>query len=394
MMRIAISSDMLSWAMERAGVEPDALVARFPKLNAWATGETNPTMKQLEAFAKAVHVPMGYLFLPEPPEEHLPIPDFRTFDNRPTSRPSPNLLDMLYSCQERQAWYRDFAQVTQQPELAFVGSVTRQTSPERVATEIRTTLGFSLEARQECPTWTDALRLFIQQADDAGILVMVSGVVLSNTHRKLDPKEFRGFALSDRLAPLVFINGSDSKSGQMFTLAHELAHLWVNSSGLSNAGAHPLSGFQAEEVWCNAVAAELLVPIAAFRAELQENEPVDEAKARFARQFKVSTLVVLRRLLDAGWFTRAAFEVAWAEERAHLKKLADRAGSGGGDFYRTTVARVSRRFTAAHSKARHSIVTLSGCLACGKPRASIHLGALWGPCYDALPAGRQRFYPG
>ncbi|MCK6417388.1 MAG: ImmA/IrrE family metallo-endopeptidase [Alphaproteobacteria bacterium] len=168
---------------------------------------------------------------------------------------------------------------------------------------------------------------------------------MSNNTRKLDPAEFRGFALSDRLAPLVFINGSDTKSGQMFTLAHELAHLWLNSSGVSNAGVAPINGFRREEVWCNAVAAELLVPLSLFKQELQD-ETVEDALNRLSRRFKVSTLVILRRLLDARWFDRHAFDYAWEAEQQRLREIRAKASSGG-DFYKTTVARVSRRFTRA-----------------------------------------------
>ena len=164
-------------------------------------------------------MPIGYLFLAEPPEEGVPIPDFRTFDGHLVTRPSPNLLDTIYTCQERQSWYRDFVRVTRQRGLAFVGTATLETPSETVAAEMRETLGFDLAARRDCPTWTDALRLFIHQADEAGVLVMVSGVVMSNNHRRLDPGEFRGFVLSDSLAPLIFVNGADTKAAQMFTLA-------------------------------------------------------------------------------------------------------------------------------------------------------------------------------
>lgn len=346
MTRAPVRPEMLRWAIERARMSPDDLSGRFKKLEQWLQGEVQPTLKQLEAFANAVHVPIGYLFLPEPPEEQLPIPDFRTVAGRPLERPSPNLLEMVYACQERQSWYADFARLYQEPELPFVGSATLDTAPEVVAANIRETLGFSVEERRACASWEEALRLFIRRADDAGILVMVSGIVFSNTNRRLDVEEFRGFALVDRKAPLVFINGADSKAAQMFTLAHELAHIWLGASALSNASAAPVTGFRREEVWCNRVAAELLAPLHAVRAELEPNEPLEETLRRLARHFKVSTLVVLRRLLDAEALSRPQFDTAWHAEITRLRELTQGA-SGGGNFYRTTLSRVSHRFTKA-----------------------------------------------
>ena len=347
MTRAPIRPELIAWARERAGVrDPDDLQGRFPQLAAWEAGEVQPTLKQLEAFAQAVHVPIGYLFLPEPPQEKLPIPDFRTHDGRGVRRASPDLLDMLYACQERQGWYREFAQTVRMPEVGFVGSASLDERPKDVAARMARVLGFDLAARAACRTWEEALRQFIAQADAAGVLVMVSGVVLSNNRRTLDPEEFRGFALADARAPLVFINGADTKSGQMFTLAHELAHLWLGASALSDAGAAPLNGHRREEVWCNAVAAELLVPLDVLRPVIKPLEPLDEAMQRLSRQFKVSTLVVLRRLYDAGALDRAAFDRAWVQERERLRELAG-ANAGGGDFYRTTLSRVSRRFARA-----------------------------------------------
>jgi Zn-dependent peptidase ImmA (M78 family) len=347
MTRVAIRSEMYRWARERAGV-PDIgeLLDRFPKLAEWEAGDVQPTIKQLEAFARAVHVPIGYLFLPAPPDEPLPIPDFRTHNGQGVRRPSPNLLDMIYACQERQGWYREFSLTSRIPEADFVGSAGLDQRPEDVAAAVAARLGFDMAARAACRTWEEALRFFIGQADKIGVLVMVSGVVLSNTHRTLDPQEFRGFALADARAPLVFINGSDTKSGQMFTLAHELAHLWLGSTAISDASGAPQNGHRREEVWCNAVAAELLVPMAVFRPAVIAGEPLDQAMQRLARLFKVSTLVILRRMLDAGALTRDAFGVAWAAERERLRALAD-SGAGGGDFYRTTLARVSKRFARA-----------------------------------------------
>lgn len=275
-------------------------------------------MKQVEAFARAVRVPVGYLFLSEPPEEVIPIPDFRTVAGRAVTRPSPDLLDTIYACQERQSWYRDFARVTQQPELNFVGSVALGTPPATTAARMQEVLDFGAGARSECPTWSDALRLFIREADAAGVLVMVSGVVMSNNHRCLDPDEFRGFALADLLAPLVFVNASDTKAAQMFTLAHELAHLWLGVSALSDVGAKPLQHERHEESWCNAVAAEFLVPLASLHSELRHGEPLPDMIARLARTYKVSTLVVLRRLLDAGQLDHESFTVIWDDEFTRL----------------------------------------------------------------------------
>src|SRR5262249_34263963 len=154
---------------------------------------------------------------------------------------------------------------------------------------IRHTLGFDLDERRQTPTWTDALRRFIEQADALGILVMCSGVVLNHNRRRLDPEEFRGFAMSDDLAPLIFINGADTKGAQMFTLAHELAHVWVGQSAVSDAQAATLPEHEIER-WCNQVAAELLVPLTVVREEYRPNSDLRVEVERLARQFKVSTL--------------------------------------------------------------------------------------------------------
>src|SRR6266568_8168282 len=243
---VTIQPYMFHWASERSGISPESLTSRFPKLELWAQGAAKPTLKQLENFAKATHTPIGYLFLPEPPVERMPIPDFRTVDTRQLHRLSPDLLDTVYTCQQRQEWYRDFARSSGNEPLSFVGSVDVTSDVVATAENIRHTLGFDLEERRQMPTWSDALRRFIEQADARGVLVMVSGIVGSNTHRKLDPQEFRGFALADKLAPLVFINGSDTKAAQMFTIAHELAHIWLGQSAVSDTKASLVPEHQVE----------------------------------------------------------------------------------------------------------------------------------------------------
>jgi Zn-dependent peptidase ImmA (M78 family) len=342
-MRVEVRPAMLRWALERAGLTPQALSRRLPKLEEWERGEGFPTLKQVESFAKATHTPVGFLFLPEPPVERVPIPDFRTVKDAKVERPSPDLLDTIYTCQQRQEWYRDFARSEGHNPLPFVGSVTITTNVEETARRMRGVLGFEIEERRRMPTWTDALRRFIDQADIAGVLVMVSGVVGSNNRRKLNPTEFRGFALVDDLAPLVFVNGADSKSAQMFTVAHELAHVWLGQSALSDSTAASLPGDQIER-WCNQVAAEFLVPLDALRAQLANRGEVTDEVARLARVFKVSTLVILRRLADAGVMTNDAM---WRSYNDEVERLSALPAGSGGDFYLTQAARVSKRFARA-----------------------------------------------
>lgn len=341
---VTIKPDMFRWACERSGIDPEALLHRFPKLELWAQGAAKPTLKQLENFAKATHTPIGYLFLPEPPVERMPIPDFRTVDTRQLHRPSPNLLDTVYICQQRQEWYRDFARSFGNDPLAFVGSVSVTSDVMATAENIRHALGFDLEERRQLSTWGDALRRFIELADSRGILVMVSGIVGSNTHRKLDPQEFRGFALADNLAPLVFINGSDTKAAQMFTLAHELAHIWLGQSAVSDTQAVQKPEHAVEQ-WCNQVAAELLVPFDVIRDEYQRNNSLFDEMRRLAKRFKVSTLVILRRIHDVGGITQQQLWQAYREELGNLRELM--AGGSGGDFYRSQTVRVSKRFARA-----------------------------------------------
>lgn len=343
-MRVPVRPELLRWARERARIPESVLARRLPKLTAWELGERQPTLKQVEAFARATHTPVGYLFLDAPPVEHVPIPDFRTVGTAQLVQPSADLLDTLYTCQQRQEWYRDFLLTEgDAAPLPFVGSVTVTTDVVAAAEGIRTTLGFDLEHRRALPTWTDALRQFIAQADSAGVLVMVSGVVGNNNRRKLDPGEFRGFALSDALAPLVFINGADTKAAQMFTLAHELAHVWLGVSALSNVEPTSTPTHLVED-WCNRVAAETLVPLAALRQQYRAVPDLPEEARRLARVFKVSTLVVLRRLHDAGALSRPEMWAAYEQEVTRL--LALPRGSGG-DFYLTQAARVSKRFARA-----------------------------------------------
>lgn len=341
--RVEVKPALLRWAVERSGHGADTLVARFPHLEEWLQGDASPTLTQLENLAKATYTPIGFFFLPEPPVDRVPIPDFRTIAGPHAPRPTPDLLDTIYICQQRQEWYRDFARSMGEQPLGFVGSTRVTEDVVTAAARIRDALGFDLAARRAMSTWTDALRLFIEQADAAGIMVMCSGVVLNNNRRRLDPHEFRGFAMADDLAPVIFINGADSKSAQMFTLAHELAHIWLGQSAVSDAEAGRLPKDEIER-WCNRVAAELLVPLDVIRREYNPANALEAEVARLKPQFKVSSLVLLRRIHDAGGLT---WDQLWTEHEREVERLQAIPKGSGGNFYLTQAARVSKRFARA-----------------------------------------------
>lgn len=343
--RVDVAPELFAWAAERSRRDSDYLAEKFPRLAAWQRGQAKPTLKQLEAFARATYTPLGRFFLEAPSEDAVPVPDFRTLRDEQLAQPSPNLLDTIYLCEQRQEWYQDFARATGEPELAFVGSLTTAGPVDEAADAMRRILGLDVEARRAYPTWQAALRGLVEHAEEAGVLVMVSGVTGSNTHRPLDPDEFRGFALVDKTAPLVFVNGADTKAAQIFTLSHELVHVWLGASALSNSRLNVVAGNELER-WCSQVAAELLVPLASLREKLEGDEELEDALARLARIYKVSTLVILRRLFDADILSEDAYWEAFQEELERVLELSARS-TGGGDFYHTQPARVSRRFARA-----------------------------------------------
>ena len=342
--RVPIKSEILSWARERSRLSPEYLLAQFPKIDAWERGESHPTLKQLEKFANATHTPIGYLFLAEPPVETLPIPDFRTIGSTEIARPSPDLLETVYLCQQRQEWYREYARQNNEEPVPFIGTLTTNIPIEDAASQIGDLLSF--HSGQRGSNWSEAFHRLLDRTDSIGVLVMVSGIVGSNTHRKLDPDEFRGFTLADDLAPVIFVNGSDTKAAQIFTLVHELAHLWLGQSALSDADMNRTPNNRVER-WCNQVAAEILVPRTELEAmDLDRNHIPDEL-SRIAHKFKVSTLVALRRIFEIGYISRTEYQELQHVELARVRALMTEQTSGGGNFYNTQPTRVSKRFARA-----------------------------------------------
>lgn len=342
MTRISVSEVVLRWAIERSGKRAD-LERKFPKLPEWLSGEIQPTLRQLEDFAKATSTPLGYFFLPEPPEERLPIPHFRTLGEGRPHRPSPDLLETVQMMERRQDWMREYLIEEGSEQLSFVRSAEPAVEPEWLAVEIRETLGLADGWAAGNRTWADALRQLRNRMEEAGILVVVNGVVGNNTHRKLDPAEFRGFVLVDEYAPLVFVNGADGKAAQMFTLAHELAHVWFGSSA-----AFDLRELQPAddktELACNRVAAEFLVPKSQLSdiwpSAKQEHKPYQTV----ARHFKVSELVVVRRALDLELITKNEYLDFYRGYQRDERAAAASKDEGGFNPFAVYNLRIGRSF--------------------------------------------------
>ena len=342
MTRVPVSPEMLRWACERAGIDVAHLAKRMPQLPAWVRSERQPTLKQLEKLAKLTHTPLGYLFLPEPPGERLPVPDYRTVpDTARGGRPSPDLLDTLYTMQRRQEWLRESLVENDVEPLAFVASASLADEPDVVGREMRRALGLDGGWATKVSSWQVAVSELRREIEQLGVMAVINGVVGNNTSRRLSVEEFRGFALTDPYAPLIFVNGADAKSAQMFTLAHELAHIWLGSEGVSGFDCLHPGGTEVED-WCNRTAAEFLAPTEEIRARwaiVRRRESPFEA---LARTFKVSPVVAARRALDLNLVERSTFFDFY---KRYVKR--DRESGtepSGGDFYKNQNTRIGELF--------------------------------------------------
>lgn len=341
----------MRWARERSGLD----VAELAKKTSVKPGRVIEWEKtgvisvaQVEKLAQKTHTPLGFLYLSEPPNEPLPINDFRTQKDLPLNRPSPELLDTIYTMQLRQDWMKnDLIEQGEEP-LDFVNSFSVTNDSKRVAEAMRAALGIKGEWAAEAPTRQSALRSLADLAEEAGVLVFGNSLVNNNTRRKLDPEEFQGFAMADEYAPLIFINKADYTGAQMFTLAHELAHLFVGESALSlfELQAQPTNEV---ERFCNQAAAEFLVPkpllIDYWRQAKSANDPYKEV----ANRFKVSRVVAARRALDTQRIDLGAFMDYY---RTLIHEDSDQTKSKGGPgFWVNQRWRVGRRFGTAVARA-------------------------------------------
>jgi len=355
-----INRDIVRWARERSGFTRDELAGRLSvspqQVSQWENGPQFPPFGRAQQLAKTLEIPFGYLFLSTRPSDQPPIPDLRSVDDsrRP---PSPQFIDLLNDVMVKHDWYVEYAKESGAARLPFVGRFSTTSPISEVVRYVRAVIG-SGELRKQARTWTDYLRLLAQNAEGAGILVMRAGVVRGNPRRAVSVKEFRGFAINDVRAPLIFINSKDAVAAQIFTLAHELIHIWIGKSGISNPDLirenKPTAQRDVIEQYCNAAAAELLVPAGEFEVAWRKNSADSSTRAdNLAKSFKISVPVILRRAYDLGSIKGDEFFGLWQSYRDKVEAL-DRKReeegeeeSSGGNFYNTFFVRNSYKLTQA-----------------------------------------------
>jgi len=327
---------MLTWAMNRGGVGlPDFKTLPVER---WMTGERQPTVKQLQDFARKVHVPYGFLFLPEPPQEEQPIPFFRSIGAEREGI-SINVRDTIQQMQQRQDWLSSYLRRENYDSLPFVGAFNQHHGKDAIIASIQKSLGLTENWANECPNWEEALKFLTQKIEDRRIIVVFNGVVGNNTHRPLDVHECRGFVLVNEMAPLLFVNNKDAKSAQLFTIVHELAHIWLGeSAGFDFRGMLPAD--DPVEKLCDSIAAEFLVSEVSLREAWEQTHSIKT----LSRKFKVSPIVIGRRLMDIGLYSRDQFFTFYNNYMRDFEDRNNTPESGGGNFYATARMRISPTF--------------------------------------------------
>jgi Zn-dependent peptidase ImmA (M78 family) len=344
---VHVSPDIWRWVLSTVNVEDDFK----DKIDEWIKGIKLPTITQLEKFGKKTHIPIGFFFLKTPPTEKCKLfdsrimnIDFRTIDSAPLERSSRDLFETAMKMERIQVWMREYLLdngVTKPND--YVGSLATTMPKLNAANSIRDVLRIDIKWYEHIRSAEDSFKFFRKVISDAGVLIFKNGKVGNNTHRKLDINEFRAFALIDGLAPLIFINSSDSPEGKAFSLIHEFVHIGLGDNNIFNLRQDNYS-VTSNEAFCNGVAAEILIPIVLFRGKWNENsKDTDTRIAELSRYFKCSQLAIARRALDSGFLTREQyFQASQKAKMAIAKKRAVRS-----DYYRTKSSDFDHNFLLA-----------------------------------------------
>ncbi len=344
-----INGKIVAWARKLNGISYDQLETSLgvnkEQIIAWEASQTLPTFNQAIELADALRIPFGFLFLSETPDDDVPLPDLRTRPGSRRLKPSGNFLELLYQVLNKQEWYKEYLTENGGKPLPFVSKFDLRDGVATVAADIRKTLRIDAELRRNVGNRDRYLSVLVANAEDAGITVLRSSVVGNNNNRKLDPDEFQGFAIADSIAPFVFVNAEDFKTAQIFTLAHELAHIWVGKSGITNTEEEGVSveNEQRVETFCNKVAVETLVPTADFLRSW-ESPIFTPSIDSLANEYRVSTFVILRRAHELNKIPTPVFKSLLEAARSNIQA---KAKGRSRDYWDSVATRHSQRFMEA-----------------------------------------------
>ena len=352
MTAFAINPDIIPWACQRL----DISLAEFARamhvsehvMEGWRSGKRKPSLLQARQLADKLLIPLGYLVLKRMPRITLDAVDFRTVGNRRVNEPSLELWATYNMALSRQEWYRDCAVENEYEPCSYVGSISQKTPVKKAVETIHMALG-NLEMPQNTGrTWEKRFSGLVNAIEEkAGIMVMRNSMVGNNSHKPLSVEEFRGFAIPDKLAPLIFINGQDSKNAQLFTLLHELVHVFLGSGGIS--GQDYLEDTEnSVERYCNQVASEYLVPADELRQSwLEQCESKDNLYGKIkglASCYQVSNMVMIIRCRSLGLIDAQEAYALWQEEVDAISSSKKSQRGNGGNPYLNIANRVSRLF--------------------------------------------------
>jgi Zn-dependent peptidase ImmA (M78 family) len=334
--RVDVSSAILDWILKVTPLDKvdDDVRTRFYR---WKNAEAIPTYSQIEALSKKIHIPLGYFFLKNPPAEQISLLEFRTINSTVQKTLSRDLIDIYYQMEAVQEWMRDYLIDLGQETLYFVGSCKNEKNPEKIAASIRNTTGLSMDWYSRSKDANASFGMLRNYFEKAGILVLKNGVVGQNNHRPLNIEEFRAFTIIDNYAPLVFVNNNDSDNAKLFSLVHEIVHVWIGRNSFYNDRFN-LSFINPLETLCNATAAELLVPNQIFMQEWHKLDSLsdDEKFSRLVKIFKCGEIVIARKALDNTLISQNKYKTIEAKIIKYFKINK----KNGGDYYMTNKARL------------------------------------------------------
>ncbi|MBQ7608103.1 MAG: ImmA/IrrE family metallo-endopeptidase [Desulfovibrionaceae bacterium] len=347
---VNIHPEILDWVMQKAqmGNASNSVLDMIAK---WISGEKSPTFKQIEDVSKKTSIPFGYFFLEKPPVEECKIVEFRTIDSISLRNPSRNLIDTVDQMVNIQEWMTEYNKDNGLSEYSFVGIIKISDSVSFTADKIRQELELPLEWFDKYRISEEAYKYLRNSIANLGILVMMNGVVGNNTRRKLSVEEFRAFTLVNPYAPLIFINSRDTINGKIFSLLHELMHIWIGADNFYNdmyGASHLVSK---EEQFCNAVAAEILVPDSIFSEEwAKQSGDTEYIITKLTKRFVCSRIVLLRKALENCMINQDEFERLLSLFQGQFmlsQSQKQNKVSGGGDFYRALAAKWDKKVIQA-----------------------------------------------